>query len=104
VLPPASATLKQKLVRSTDAWLVSSAEKNVTFTLVLTVEKAKNAGLFNSSDKSVDIDAARAAAKALSKDLVAVATGNYGVKLELTTWDALAAAVLIARRADRFVS
>ena len=84
-------TLQQKLVRSTDTWLVTSAEKNVTFTLVLTVEKAKTSGLFNSADRSIDLNAAKAAAKALTKDLVAVATGGYGVKLELTTWDALAA-------------
>lgn len=90
-------TLQQKLVRSTDAWLVTSAEKNVTFTLILAVELAKNAGLFNRAEGSIDSGAAHAAAKALTKDLVATVTGGYGVKLELTTWDALAAADYLDR-------
>jgi hypothetical protein len=90
-------TLQQKLVRSTDTWLVTSAEKNVTFTLVLTVERAKHAGLFNSADKSIDAKAAEAAAKALTKDFVAVTKGGYGVKLQLVTWDGLTAADYLDR-------
>lgn len=90
-------TLQQKLVRSTEMWLVTSAEKNVTFTLVLTVERAKNAGLFNSADKSIDAKAAAAAARALTKDFAAVATGGYGVKIEVTTWDGLSAGEFLDR-------
>jgi hypothetical protein len=97
--PPGKQTLQQKLVVATDAWLVTSTEKSVTFYPVLTESLAKAAGLFNAATSSIDEAVVRAAVKKLTGDIAATISthGGFHVKVVPTTWDAMTAGEYLDR-------
>lgn len=92
-LPAGKRTLEQKLVASTETWLIGSAEKSVSFRPVLTESSAKAAGLFNSREAEFSEAEIKAGARKLKSLLAASITGDgFQISVAPVSWDGLTAA------------
>ena len=86
-------TLQYKLVNATDTWLVRCSELTVTLCPVLTLDRAKAAGMLVKATGNLDTPAVAAASRKLANEISAAITrdSGYRVNVEARTWESMTA-------------
>ena len=86
-------TLQYKLVNATDTWLVRCSELTVTLCPVLTLDRAKAAGMLVKATGDLDTPAVAAASRKLANEISAAITrdSGYRVNVEARTWESMTA-------------
>ncbi len=86
-------TLQNRLVHATDTWLVRCSELSVTLCPILTLDRAKAAGMLVKATGELDAAAVAAAARKIGNEISAAVTRDCGfrVSVEPRTWESMSA-------------
>lgn len=90
---PGQQTLQHKLVAATDTWLVRCTELSVALCPVITLDRAKDAGMLVQASGELDAGAIHAACRKLANEIASRITRDSGfrISVEARTWESMSA-------------
>lgn len=90
---PGQRTVQSRLVAATDTWLVRCTELSVALCPVITLDRAKDAGMLVKASGELDTAAVAVACRKLANEIASTITRDCGfrISVEPSTWESMSA-------------